>query len=78
MLVWDAFETEKEINFNFEAMAEDRQPLFQNIRGDVEELEATQIESLCVVCEENGITKLLLTKIPFYKEVSTWAGVIGY
>jgi len=44
-------------------------PLFQNIRGDVEELEATQIESLCMACEENGITKLLLTKIPFYKEV---------
>ena len=43
--------------------------LFQNLRGDVEELETTQIESLCVACEEDGITKLLLTKIPFYKEV---------
>ena len=53
------------------ADVEDRpQPLFKNIRGEVEELEATEIESLCVACEENGITKLLLTKIPFYKEVS--------
>lgn len=52
------------------ADVEDRpQPLFKNIRGEVEELEATEIESLCVACEENGITKLLLTKIPFYKEV---------
>ena len=56
------------------ADVEDRpQPLFKNIRGEVEELEATEIESLCVACEENGITKLLLTKIPFYKEVSEQA-----
>jgi len=45
------------------------QPLFRKIRGEVEELETTEIESLCVACEENGITRLLLTKIPFYKEV---------
>ena len=52
------------------AVAEGRSgPLFQNIRGEVEELETTEIESLCVACEENGVTKLLLTKIPFYKEV---------
>jgi len=46
-----------------------QQPLFQKLRGEVEELETTEIESLCVHCEENGITKLLLTKIPFYKDV---------
>ena len=52
------------------AVAEDGpQPLFRKIRGEVEELETTEIESLCVACEENGITRLLLTKIPFYKEV---------
>lgn len=28
-----------------------------------------KIESLCFNCGENGITKLLLTKIPFYKEI---------
>ncbi|XP_020291784.1 zinc finger protein ZPR1 [Pseudomyrmex gracilis] len=29
----------------------------------------TEIESLCVECEKNGITRLLLTKIPHYKDV---------
>ena len=48
----------------------DRPPtLFKPLRGEVEELEATVIESYCVACEENGVTRLLLTKIPFYKEV---------
>ena len=30
---------------------------------------ATRIESLCVNCEQNGTTTLLLTKIPFFREV---------
>ena len=29
----------------------------------------TCIESLCMSCHEQGETKLLLTKIPFYKDV---------
>lgn len=45
------------------------QPLFKNISGDLDDLEATEIESLCVNCEENGTTKLLLTRIPFFKSV---------
>ena len=28
-----------------------------------------EIESFCVNCEDNGITRLLFTKIPFFKEV---------
>ncbi|CAK4034855.1 zinc finger zpr1 [Lecanosticta acicola] len=28
-----------------------------------------EIESLCMNCHENGITKLLLTKIPFFREI---------
>ncbi|KAG8527681.1 uncharacterized protein KY384_007835 [Bacidia gigantensis] len=28
-----------------------------------------EIESLCMNCEENGMTRLLLTKIPFFREV---------
>nr|BAN21185.1 zinc finger protein [Riptortus pedestris] len=44
-------------------------PLFPEIDPDDPANETTQIESLCVACQENGITKLLLTKIPFYKEV---------
>jgi len=31
--------------------------------------QATVLESLCVNCEENGITKLLFVEIPFYREV---------
>lgn len=33
------------------------------------EPEVTEIESLCMNCYKEGITRLLLTKIPFYKEV---------
>lgn len=29
----------------------------------------TEIESFCVACEKNGTTRILLTKIPFFKEV---------
>ena len=29
----------------------------------------TEIESLCINCGENGMTKLLLIKIPFFKEI---------
>lgn len=29
----------------------------------------TEVESLCMNCQENGLTKFLLTKIPFFKEV---------
>jgi len=50
-------------------MTEEKPVLFKTIRGEVEELETTEIESFCVACEENGVTRLLLTKIPFYKDV---------
>ncbi len=29
----------------------------------------TEIESLCVNCEETGVTKIMMTKIPFFKEI---------
>ena len=29
----------------------------------------SEIESLCMNCEENGTTRILLTKIPFFKEI---------
>ncbi|XP_041470729.1 zinc finger protein ZPR1-like [Lytechinus variegatus] len=45
------------------------QPLMKDISGDLDDLEATEIESLCVNCMENGTTKLLLTRIPFFKSV---------
>ncbi|KAG0263622.1 nucleolar zinc-finger protein [Mortierella polycephala] len=41
-------------------------PLFQDIDGDQE---VTQIESLCMNCHENGTTRLLLTRVPHFREV---------
>jgi zinc finger protein len=29
----------------------------------------TEIESLCMNCEKSGITKIMMTKIPFFKEI---------
>lgn len=41
-------------------------PLFVNINPDNP---VSEIESFCVNCEENGITRILMTKIPFFKEI---------
>ncbi len=46
------------------------EPLFVNINPDNP---VSEIESLCVNCEENGITRILLTKIPFFKEIIVMA-----
>lgn len=46
-----------------------RQPLFRDLTADEEDLKATEIESLCMECGRNGTTRLLLTKIPMFKEV---------
>jgi zinc finger protein len=43
------------------------QPVFTELDGD--DIKPEEIESLCVECGENGITRLMLTKIPHYKEV---------
>lgn len=46
------------------------EPLFSNLSAeDANCSEPTEIESLCVNCQENGETKLLLTRIPHYKEI---------
>ncbi|XP_046822333.1 zinc finger protein ZPR1 [Vespa crabro] len=52
-----------------EREVESLKPLFRNLMADDPEPEATEIESLCVNCGKNGITRLLLTKIPHYKDV---------
>ncbi|XP_004518881.1 zinc finger protein ZPR1 [Ceratitis capitata] len=44
-------------------------PIFRNIDGDDPDPETTEIESACMNCFRSGKTRLLLTKIPFYKEV---------
>ncbi|XP_066589485.1 zinc finger protein ZPR1 [Prorops nasuta] len=44
-------------------------PIFRDLTADDPTSEATVIESLCMNCGENGVTKLLLTKIPYFKDV---------
>ncbi|XP_071806568.1 zinc finger protein ZPR1-like [Asterias amurensis] len=45
-------------------------PLFRELTAeDVGDLETTEIESLCMNCHEDGTTRLLLTKIPFFREI---------
>lgn len=41
--------------------------LFPALSGD--DPEVTELESLCLQCRKNGTTRLLLSKIPFYREV---------
>ncbi|XP_061582940.1 zinc finger protein ZPR1 [Cololabis saira] len=43
--------------------------LFKDIAADDEDLQPTEMESLCMNCHHNGTTRLLLTKIPFFREV---------
>ncbi|KAK1816352.1 nucleolar zinc-finger protein [Friedmanniomyces endolithicus] len=37
--------------------------------GESEQKVVEEIESLCMNCHENGITRLLLTRIPFFREI---------
>lgn len=41
--------------------------LFKDISA--EDGEPTEIESMCMNCHQNGLTRLLLTRIPFFKEI---------
>lgn len=52
-----------------DTVQEKKEPLFKNIDGDETAQEATEIESACMSCFKTGVTRLLLTKIPFFKEV---------
>nr|CAG4645548.1 EOG090X06TU [Lynceus sp. MCZ IZ 141354] len=44
-------------------------PVFRDLNVEDDEPETTEVESLCTNCGENGMTRLLLTRIPFYKEI---------
>lgn len=48
---------------------EKKGPIFKEIDADEAVNEATEIESACMNCFKTGVTRLLLTKIPFFKEV---------
>lgn len=43
--------------------------VFKELSVEDEDWEPTEIESLCMNCYQNGTTRLLLTKIPFFKEI---------
>lgn len=43
--------------------------VFKDISAEDDDMQPTVIESLCMNCYENGSTRLLLTKIPFFKEI---------
>nr|XP_020472170.1 zinc finger protein ZPR1 [Monopterus albus] len=43
--------------------------VFKDISADDEDVQPTEIESLCMNCYQNGTTRLLLTRIPFFKEI---------
>nr|XP_019952377.1 PREDICTED: zinc finger protein ZPR1 [Paralichthys olivaceus] len=43
--------------------------VFKDISADDEDWQPSEIESLCMNCYKNGMTRLLLTRIPFFKEV---------
>lgn len=43
--------------------------LFKDISADGEESQPAEIESMCMNCHQNGTTRLLLTRIPFFKEI---------
>ncbi|XP_068627212.1 zinc finger protein ZPR1 [Battus philenor] len=44
-------------------------PVFRDLAADDPEPQVTEIESFCTNCYANGITRLLLTRIPYYKNV---------
>lgn len=44
-------------------------PLFPELTGDSDENGVSEIESLCLSCYKQGLTRLMLTKIPFFREV---------
>lgn len=53
----------------FEDMQRKVDEASQQPLGDNEQRLVEEIESLCMNCHEQGITKLLLTKIPFFREI---------
>ncbi|XP_050766775.1 zinc finger protein ZPR1 [Gymnogyps californianus] len=44
-------------------------PLFRPLSAEDGEQRPAEIESLCMNCFRNGVTRLLLTRIPFFKEI---------
>ena len=47
----------------------DTRPAFTAFSADDADNQLTEMESLCMNCYEKGQTRLLLTRIPYYKDV---------
>ncbi|XP_066268497.1 zinc finger protein ZPR1-like [Branchiostoma lanceolatum] len=48
----------------------DNKPLFRDLTGDIDDQETTEIDdTLCMNCHESGTTRLLMTRIPYFREV---------
>ena len=43
--------------------------LFRDINADDADAQPTELESMCMNCHEDGTTRLMLCRIPFFKEV---------
>lgn len=43
--------------------------MFRNISADDEDQMPIAVESLCISCEQQGVTRLLFTIIPYFKEI---------
>ncbi|CAN9511968.1 unnamed protein product [Ophioblennius macclurei] len=43
--------------------------LFRDLGSDNDDWQPTELESMCMNCFQNGTTRLLLTRIPFFKEI---------
>ncbi|XP_065364733.1 zinc finger protein ZPR1 [Calliphora vicina] len=61
--------TKEKVSGEINAANEENKPIFRDIDADDTAAEATEIESACMNCFKTGVTRLLLTKIPFFKEV---------
>ncbi|XP_062375184.1 zinc finger protein ZPR1 [Sardina pilchardus] len=44
-------------------------PVFKTLSAEEDDMQPTIIESLCMNCYKDGSTRLLLTRIPFFKEI---------
>ncbi|XP_045605260.1 zinc finger protein ZPR1 [Procambarus clarkii] len=50
-------------------MGEEVQPIYVDLASESDDPHVTIVDSLCMSCEKMGTTRLLMTRIPHYKEV---------
>jgi len=63
-------EIENENDMEVEVEEEDKDRETEKLYEDISpENRLMEVESVCMNCEESGVTKILLTKIPFFKEI---------